>query len=51
MVAAHGKDMEVKYRYDADGSRSVKPPFPGSALIRTVGDLSKDHAKKWITRP
>jgi hypothetical protein len=31
-VAAHGKEMEVKYRYDAEGYPLGKPRYPASNI-------------------
>jgi hypothetical protein len=32
VVAAHGKEMEVKYRYDAEGYPLGKPRYPASSI-------------------
>ena len=41
VVAAHGKEMEVKYRYDADGYPLGKTTVSGSASVRPVDAVER----------
>jgi hypothetical protein len=45
VVAAHGKEMEVKYRYDADGYPLGKTTVPAISTVRAV-DAVKDLRKR-----
>jgi hypothetical protein len=45
VVAAHGKEMEVKYRYDADGYPLVKRRFPANSTFVRAVDAVKGFAQ------
>ena len=46
VVAAHGKDMEVKYRYDADGYPLGKTTVSGDQHLSVQSTPSKDLRKR-----
>lgn len=46
VVAAHGKEMEVKYRYDAEGYPLGKTTVSGEQHLSVQATLSKDVRKK-----
>jgi hypothetical protein len=46
VVAAHGKDMEVKYRYDADGYPLGKTSVAGVKQLSVQSTPSKDLRKR-----
>lgn len=46
VVAAHGKEMEVKYRYDAEGYPLGKTTISGDQQLSVQSTPSKDQRKK-----
>lgn len=46
MVAAYGKEMEVKYRYDADGYPLGKTTVSGDQHLSVQSTPSKDLRKR-----